>query len=502
MEYTNTLYSLFEIDKESSRAEILALDYSDLPKDNIVEGYNTDRDMNRIDEDKIRALNSMAKRVEEYLTSLKGKNDNSCLINGYDFCVANSDEFLSTFATKIFRRPLSLAEMNKYKGLDSVAQMVADMLVSPKFLYRSEMGEATEVSGVYALTQYEIATAIAYSMAGTTPDDELLSLAEGGALSNANTRVTQAVRLSQLQTGKDKLDDFIGRWLLEDNIFSLSDKNPERFAGYTQEVRTAQSEQILKQFRMVMESSDKSAYRDLFINDNIMTNRAISNYYGEGTSSSETFEQVPATDRRYGILTLGAIASKYANSEESHPFKRGKFVLARLMCHPLGVPGNGGDVPAVQDHKGENKRDRYSQHVNDPSCATCHHLIDPIGFTWEKYDGSGKYRTSEYHAPEDGGPKPIDSSVTIKGLLSFDVSESHPSEGIRDVSQIIADSDRGPECMSLQYYRYISGDSHADIENSLVVKKIASDFKDEEYDLQSLFTNIVKLNSFITRKGE
>jgi hypothetical protein len=128
--------------------------------------------------------------------------------------------------------------------------------------------------------------------------------------------------------------------------------------------------------------------------------------------------------------------------------------------------------------------------------------MDPIGYTWENYDGTGRYRTSEYHSEEDGGPKAIDASVTLKGLLSLDESESYPANGIADVSQVIADSDRGPECMALQYYRYVSGDTSADLENSLVVEKIVADFKNEQYDLQSLFTNIVKLNSFITRKGE
>ncbi|CAA6803429.1 MAG: Unknown protein [uncultured Sulfurovum sp.] len=498
-EYTNTLYSLFEINADNSRSIALALASTELPKDNIVEGYNTDRNLNRIDENKVNALTEMATRVEEYLVSLKGKNDGSCLINNYDFCVADKDKFLSSFATKIFRRPLSASEITTYKALTDVSQIVGDMLVSPKFLYRSEMGEEIGETGIFKLTQYEIATAIAYSMSGTTPDDTLLTLAKNANLNDANTRVVQAVRLLALQTGKDKLDDFIGRWLLEDDVYSLFDKNPERFDGYNSEVRTAQSTQILKYFRMVMESITNSTYKDLFINDAMMTNKTISNYYAEGMSSSASFEQVPATSKRYGILTLGAIASKYANSEESHPFKRGKFVLSRLMCHPLGIPGNGGDVPAITDHTGENKRDRYAQHVNDPSCATCHNLMDPIGFTWENYDGSGRYRTSEYHSDEDGGSKTIDASVTLKGLLTFDEAETYPAEGIRDVSQAIADSDRGPECMAYQYYRYISGDTEAEIENSLVVKKIVSDFKDEQYDLESLFSNIVKLNSFITR---
>jgi cytochrome c553 len=502
MEYTNTLYSLFEIESNAERSTTLALEYTDLPKDNIVEGYNTNRDMNRIDEDKLKALNAMAKRVQEYLESLKGQNSNACLINGYDFCIADVDDFLDTFAVKIFRRPLSLGEENKYRAVGSVGKIVEEMLVSPKFLYRSEMGELTEESGVYALTQYEIATAIAYSMAGTTPDDELLSLAASGALSQPNTRVTQAVRLLDLQTGKDKLDDFIGRWLLEDNIFSLSDKNPERFAGYNEAVRTAQSQEVLKYFRMVMESNSKSSYKDLFINDDMMRNKVLSDFYGEGSSSTNDFEKVSVSSTRHGILTLGAIASKYANSEESHPFKRGTFVLKRLMCHDMGLPGNGGDIPAIVDHAGKNKRDRYAEHVNDPSCATCHNLIDPIGFTWENYDGSGRYRTAEYHSAENGGPKTIDASVTLRGLLTFDESETHPSNGIYDVSQLIAESDRGPSCMALQYYRYISGDAEASLENSHVVKKIASDFKDEQYDLQSLFTNMVKLNSFVTRRGE
>jgi|GEM_PF-1259520 len=502
VEYTNTLHSLFEINNDETRAEALTLHYTDLPKDNIVEGYNTDREMTRMDEDKVKALNLMASKVENYLESLKGKNGNSCWIGDYNFCTADKDTFLEGFATKIFRRPLSSQEKVAYKSLDSVAKMVGDMLVSPKFLYRSEMGELTAQSGIYQLNNYEIATAIAYTISGTTPDMELLTLASEGKLFDANTRVTQAVRLAQLQTGKDKLDDFIGRWLLEDNVYSLSDKNPERFVGYTPEVREAQSTQILKFFRMVMEDTEHSSYKDLFVNDKMITNKILSDYYGEGTSTSTAFEIIPATDKRYGILTLGAVASKYANSEESHPFKRGKFVLARLMCHPMGPPGNGGDVPAVEDHVGENTRDRYAHHVSDPSCASCHNMLDPIGFTWENYDGSGRYRTSEYHAVEEGGPKPIDASVTLKGLLTFDTSETHSSEGIADVSEIIAQSDRGPECMALQYYRYSLGDSHADIENSRVVKKIASDFKAENYDLQGLFTNIVKLQSFITRVGE
>ena len=502
IEYTNSLYSIFDIKGDEVRNNELYLDYTSLPKDNIVDGYNTSRDMVRVDEDKIKALYLVSIKVEKYLNSLIGKNGNQCWIRDYNFCRADINEFLDIFAPKIFRRPLTQIEKDEYKKLNSVPKIVGDMIMSPKFLYRSEMGELNSTTGIYELDNYEIATAISYTIAGTSPDDKLLELAKEGRLTSSNVRVTEAVRLSKSQTGKDKLDRFIGRWLLGDNIYSLTEKNPTKFQGYTKEVRDAQSNQILKFFRMVMSDSEQSSYKDLFINDKIVTNKTLSDYYKNGMSSNHDFEIVPATDKRYGILTLGGVDSKYANSEESHPFKRGKFVLARLMCHPIGPPGNGGDVPAVQEHLGDNKRDRYANHVNDPSCAACHSMIDPIGFTWEKYDGTGRFRTKEPHPQEYGGSKPIDTQVTLKGLFTFDPNEVHSADGIRDLSELIASSDRGAECLALQYYRYSSGDIEANIETSDVVKKISSDFKNENYDLQSLFNNIVKLKSFVTRIGE
>ncbi|CAA6814551.1 MAG: Unknown protein, partial [uncultured Sulfurovum sp.] len=261
-EYTNTLYSLFEIQNDTDRLGTLGFESTDLPQDNVVEGFNTDRDVNRISESRLKAFIAKAESLESYVDSLKGQEGTSCIINNFDFCVADKSIFLSTFGTKIFRRPLVQSEITQYEALGSIGKIVGDMLVSPNFLYRSEMGTETNTTGIYQLSNYEIATAIAYTVAGTTPDDILLGLAENGKLLDENTRVVQAVRLSTLETGKEKLADFVGRWLLEDDVFSLSDKNPERFPGYDNSIRIAQSEQVLEYFRMVMESNSKSAYKD------------------------------------------------------------------------------------------------------------------------------------------------------------------------------------------------------------------------------------------------
>ena len=171
------------------------------------------------------------------------------------------------------------------------------------------------------------------------------------------------------------------------------------------------------------------------------------------------------------------------------------------MCHEMGLPGNGGDVASVQNNVGKNTRDRYAKHSNDQSCVSCHELLDPIGFLWEKYDGTGKFRTKEWHPESEGGSKSIDTAVTLKGVLTFSNNENVPASDMRDLSELIASSDRGPECMAMQYYRYVSGDSLSILANNKVVQKMASDFKNEGYDLQSLFNNIVGLKSFITRQG-
>jgi len=501
VEYRNTLNTLFEVNADKERVNRLSLKSENMPLDNLVSGYNSDRNMNRVDEDKVKFFNQVAHSYEQYIDRLKGGSGTKCVINGYNFCKASKSTFLNSFATKIYRRSLTEAEKVEFLKDASVGQIVGDMLVSPHFLYRSEMGQRVGNTNVYKLTQYEIATAIAYAMSGTTPDDRLLGLAKAGKLDDVNTRSIEAVRLFGSKTGKERLDDFIGRWLLSDDYYNLADKNPKRFPGYTDAVKKAQSEQILKFFRMVLEDPEKSKYSDLFVNNNWITKKVLSKFYKEGTSNNTEFEVISATDKRYGMLTLGAVASKYANSEESHPFKRGNFVLQRLMCQPMGLPGNGGDVPAIKDHTGENKRDRYAQHVNDASCATCHNMLDPIGYVMERYDGAGRFRTKEWHESQYGGSKTIDTSVTLKGILTFDESEAIPANSMRDLSEYIASSDRGPECMAMQYYRYISGESEADMENNQVVRKIYEEFKQQGYDLQALFTNIVGLNSFVTRKG-
>ena len=488
IEYKNTLETLFNQE----------VDISKMPLDNLVDGYNSDRNLNRVDEDKLKFFNAKAYEYEKYFNNLKNSSGSKCVVSGYDFCKADKAEFLDTFARKIFRRDLTSAEKTEYLKLSSVGEILGDMIVSPKFLYRSEMGVYSDVEKAYVLTQYEIATALSYAISGTTPDDELLDLAKNNKLLDPTTRITQAVRLSSLETGKRKLEDFIGRWLLHDDIHSLADKNPSKFPGYDQRVRDAQSAQIAEFFRMVISDVENSTYKDLLINNKWVTNKVLSDFYGEKTSQSDSFEVIEATDKRFGVLTLGAVASKYANSEEGHPFKRGNFILSRMMCHPMGLPGNGGDVPSVQEHINENTRDRYSTHVQDPSCAACHDMIDPIGFVWEKYDGAGRFRLQEIH-PD--GAKDIDTAVTLKGVLTFNTSETKAASSVMDLSRLISTSDRGPECMAMQYYRYISGDSLATIENNPVIDKIVSDFKNENYDLQSLFNNIVGLKSFITREG-
>jgi hypothetical protein len=149
---------------------------------------------------------------------------------------------------------------------------------------------------------------------------------------------------------------------------------------------------------------------------------------------------------------------------------------------------------------GKNARDRYANHSQDQACRVCHNFMDPIGFSWEKYDASGKTRTFEKH-PSPYGEIPIDTKVTMLGLKTFATTEAKEVNNIIDVAHDIGASERGPKCLSLQYYRYISGDTHSNIENNLVVKKINDDFKSKGYELKALFLNIVSFKSFITRIG-
>ena len=378
--------------------------------------YFTRNDAQRVDPVYMTQLDDAARQLAEMA---KGKIDQLApcpnAASGGEACAT---EFVTKFATRAYRRPATTAETDALMTLyrvgaeggtyaDGIGLVVQGVLMSPGFLYLTELGET--------LTDYEIASQISYLFVGGPPDDALLQSAAAGTLQDPMVREEHARRLLMEQRASLQIARMIEEWLGIDRIADTAkDSNvyPE-FAG----LRDAMQKEA---DAFITEALWKrgGSVSDLLTADWTPAEDSLARMY----LNKQGGEQITRTDgmvslagvRRRGILGQGAFLSVYAHAHESAPVLRGVAVLRRILC--LNVPAptalNVNIVPPVQDAS-KTTRERFAVHSQDAACNACHKTIDPIGFSFEWLDGMGRERSME-------NGRPIDSSAQLMAGLSVD----------------------------------------------------------------------------------
>ncbi|HET8938051.1 MAG TPA: DUF1592 domain-containing protein [Polyangiales bacterium] len=383
--------------------------------------FFTRNDAQRIDPVYMTQLDDAAKKLAEMA---KGKVDQLApcanAAQGGDACAT---EFISKFAARAYRRPATMRETDALVSLyragaegatyaDGIGLVVQAVLMSPGFLYLSELGDA---SG--QLTDFEIASQLSYLFVGAPPDDALLQAAAAGQLQNAAMRQEHARRLMMDQRASAQITRMVEEWLGIDRIADTAkDSNvyPE-FAGLRdamqKEADAFVTEALWKRGGTVSDlmTADWTPAEDSLA-------RMYLNMQG-GNQITRTDGMVSlASVRRRGILGQGAFLSVYAHAHETAPVLRGVAVLRRVLCMNIPAPTslNVNIVPPVQDAS-KTTRERFAVHSKDSACSSCHKTIDPIGFSFEWLDGMGRERMME-------NGHPIDSSAQLMAGLSVDGS--------------------------------------------------------------------------------
>ena len=188
------------------------------------------------------------------------------------------------------------------------------------------------------------------------------------------------------------------------------------------------------------------------------------------------------------------VMARYANTNESHPFKRGSFFLDRILCQDLPEPANMGIMPPAPDPD-LTTRERFAAHSNsDSSCFDCHQYLDGPGFAFENYDGAGGYRTRE-------NGQSIDTSGVLRGLETFESDEEDPFTDFAHMNQILVGSTRGSECMATQYYRFATGREETDADQC-ELEALTEEFIQNGSNLQTLILSIVNSRSFTHRRAQ
>ena len=353
--------------------------------------------------------------------------------------------FIEEFGLRAFRRPVSADELQVYLGLwadiaeddgffEGLRWVVSGMLQSPHFLYRSELGVADE-DGNYALTDWEIATELSYLLWDTMPDDELFVAAAAGTLNTPEQIQAQVDRMSADERSLDTTADFVNIWLRLNLLQTVSR------TGLDAELESAMAEQTYETVRELARL--ESSLADLMTGTTTWVPDVLAAHYGATESG-----WVEQDGEMYGgLLTQAGVLTVYALADGSSPVHRGVMVRERMLCEELPPPPPNLDTsPPAADAEGTT-REKYEVHSSLPECASCHSLIDPIGFGFEHFDHLGRWRDEEVG-------EPVDASGAV------DEVEFH---GVQDLANVLMDDARFRSCYVQSWRRWKTGsDSCAD----------------------------------------
>ncbi|MEZ5452014.1 MAG: cellulose binding domain-containing protein [Thiothrix sp.] len=488
LEYQNTVNDLFGLSLNLVNS---------LPDENTVGGFDNNIEQNRVSSLRMDAYLTQAEKVAAQAVQASWNKIVPCTQQD----LACGRQFIQSFGKRAFRRPLATAEVDSYAAnfsgvafRDAVEKTVMTMLVSPNFLYRSELGEL-QADGTYKLTPYEVASSLSYLFWGSMPDDALFQAADNNALDTPAQRIAQASRLLAAARSREQVGNFVGQWLLKGSPYNLPAKDATVYPAYTDAVKAALSQELVSFFNYVAFDSTQS-FRELYTADYVIANKTLADFYHLSGPGGSAFEKTPVADgSRTGLLTLGSVLARYSNSNESHPFKRGRFFFERVLCHDLPEPANFGLVQPPDPDPNMTTRQRFDFHSKSfASCYSCHQYLDGPGFGFENYDGAGQFRQFE-------NGNPISASAILRGMETYTPEEELTFSDLNHLSQLVADSPTAAQCVARQYYRYTTGHQETAADQCALDSYLQS-YADSDYNLQTMLISIVNAPNFNLRRAQ
>jgi Protein of unknown function (DUF1592)/Protein of unknown function (DUF1588)/Protein of unknown function (DUF1587)/Protein of unknown function (DUF1585)/Protein of unknown function (DUF1595)/Planctomycete cytochrome C len=332
---------------------------------------------------------------------------------------------LSTLARRAYRRPTTALDIEPLMAFfeegrrdgsfeDGIELALRRLLASPRFLVRAEMEPANIAVGrAYRISDLELASRLSFFLWSSIPDDELITAASQGRLSNPKVLEQQVQRMLADPRSSALVGNFAAQLLYLRNLEATS---PDGifYPDWDDELRQSFRRETELFFESIMRE-DRDVL-DLLTADHTFVNERLARHYGIPNVYGSHFRRVTLgseLDYRRGLLGKGSfLAVTWTQNFRSSPVKRGVWVLENLLGTPPPEPPP--NVPPLEDSSGGpgkilTLREQMTVHRKNPPCAGCHKIMDPIGFALENFDADGKWRTKQ---GGDGGT-PIDASVQL-----------------------------------------------------------------------------------------
>jgi mono/diheme cytochrome c family protein len=400
---------------------------------------------------------------------------------------------------RAFRRPVSAEDLApmlaSYEagrvdgGFDhGVEQGVMRLLVAPEFLMRVEADPPSAARGsIYRVSDLELASRLSFFLWSSIPDEELLRLAERGQLRQPRVLDAQVRRMVADPRFSAFVEGFAGQWLFLRNLSAVVPVQ-QNFPNFDDTLRQAFRTETELFFESIVRE-DRSAF-DLLRARYTFVNERLAKHYGIPNVKGTRFRRVTLPDDgpRAGLLGQGSILTVTSYPDRTSPVVRGKWVLENLLGSP--PPGPPPNVPPLAASTfadaPRSVRERMVQHRQNPVCASCHRLMDPIGLSLEEFDGVGQYRTRE----ESGAS--IDASGSLPDGTTF--------TGAAGLTKALLGSDTFVRTLSEKLLTYALGRG-LEPSDASVVRAMVTRAAPKDYRLSQLILEITRSAPFQMRRA-
>jgi hypothetical protein len=501
-EYTNALADLFP----DVHVEVPAL-----PADTLVAGFENAAAVQKPSDVRIARYEAIAGAYAREVTrdSAHVRASIGCDWDSPSRADACMMHFLETSGRRVFRRPLSGAERDrfalKFQGWKAtidfeaaVRLTLASWLQSPAFVYRPEVpvpeasAEPAREGQVVPVEPYAMASRLSFFLWASTPDDVLLDAAEKNELDTAERVRAQAERMLRDPRAKRTFVSFHRQWLGLDRLL-----DPEHVAR-SAEVDPSWSAATVLSARRETELfvgevlASGGSFEDLFTSRRAFVDREMARIYGVSAPDPNGFAEVLLPEeQRAGLLTRVAFLASTSHRGSTSPPVRGNAVQLRLLCQVETPPPPGVDLsqPMVAPGEGpKTTRTLFEERTSPAGCRGCHTGLNGFGFALESYSASGAFRREEHGLP-------IDARGAVVGTES-----DRPITGPLELSATLAKSRAVRRCATLQWMRYAMG--RAPIADELPLVEALTDRFSRGGDVRKLIVDLVGSNTFRSRRVE
>lgn len=418
-------------------------------------------------------------------------------LNSFNSCTDQNQgcwrPFIQNVGLKLFREPLSEEQVAAYLPLfegetnfkDGASVVIMTMLQSPNLLYRRELGIPD--GGGFKLTPHEVASQLSYFLTDSAPDAQLLDAAANGRLGTPADLDREANRLVATPAGRAVIARFLESWFETEGLMGKA-KDANTF-NLTPELRASMLGESREFFLDAFFNGGD--VQSLFTSTHTFVDQALASFYGL-PGGGGGFQRVElGANRARGLLGHAAFLSKHAQPENSSPVQRGRFVRDRILCELIPEMPEDLDTNLAAGANYTTNRERYAEHSRNPVCAGCHASFDPVGFTFEHFDGFGRYRDQEKGTPIDAS-----GSITREDETGAEIET--PLDGVDSLSDYLADNDRVRACV-VRYWSYYAYGRDNWQEKKCNDDSVRREAGENGYTLNSIVMGILHAPTFTRR---